>query len=177
MDASNYMSPDEVERLVLYTYVYTYIPYLSIHTHAHTRTRAHTLTCMYDMILRPRIPRPHLGCNWSGSHVKSNPLPIELFSSIVLAVRLLLSSYSPLPLPGLIPAPRSSYFRHIPRQPARFLISYRLLSCLLAGNTRDPKIPATTTDSIRLASQTKEKKGEERVDWEILTRPGTSTPL
>lgn len=73
MDASNYMSPDEVERLVVYTYVYTYILYLSIY---------HTLTCMYDMILRPRIPRPHLGCNWSGSHVKSNPLPIELFSSI-----------------------------------------------------------------------------------------------
>ena len=108
MDASNYMSPDEVERLVVYTYVYTYILYLSIY---------HTLKCMYDMILRPRIPRPHLGCNWSGSHVKSNPLPIELFSSIG---RVLLSSYT---YPGSCSCSSSSTYSiantpSIRRQPA-----------------------------------------------------------
>lgn len=77
MDASNYMSPDEVERLLVYTYLRMYVYHLypvSVYIYIY----------IYDMILRPRIPRPHLRCNWSGSHVKSNPLPIELFSSIEL---------------------------------------------------------------------------------------------
>lgn len=47
--------------------------------------RALVCARVHDMILRPRIPQPHLGRDWSGSHVRSNPLPIALFPSAVRA--------------------------------------------------------------------------------------------
>lgn len=47
--------------------------------------RALVCARVHDMILRPRILRPHLGRDWSGSHVRSNPLPIALFPSAVRA--------------------------------------------------------------------------------------------